>query len=301
MAPAFCSRLARSHGVSPMGTATEATHWLLIEDPAPWGTDAVEEAGWGRSVHDAIAAWTETMSDLRVQLIRRGLNTWDAPGSIRCIAVRTGSQPIVREWALGAYDDLAALEVPGALRDSSSTADPAPLVLTCVNGRRDACCAKWGRPVAQAAADAAPDAAWQTSHLGGHRFAPTAVVLPDGTHYGWLRPSDMADLMRAHRQGHLYDLDRVRGAVSQPRPVQAACLSLRRHLDTTALTAVRGVGLEENDEGWTVQVRAGDTTRAAHVWQEQCGPPFPHSCGSREAKPGRAWRVRWKDNEPAGP
>ena len=33
MASAFCSRLARSHGVSPRGTATEATHWLPHEYP----------------------------------------------------------------------------------------------------------------------------------------------------------------------------------------------------------------------------------------------------------------------------
>ena len=141
----------------------------------------------------------------------------------------------------------------------------------------------------------------QTSHLGGHRFAPTALVLPDGTHYGWLRPADMADLVGAHRDGHLHDLDRVRGAVHQPRPVQAACLSLRQRRGATALPAVRGVGLDETDEGWAVRVRAEGEPRTAHVWQEQEGTPFPHSCGSREAKPQRAWRVRWTADEAAGP
>ncbi|MEF8865308.1 MAG: sucrase ferredoxin [Salinibacter sp.] len=301
MAPAFCSRLARSHGVSPMGTATEAARWLLIEDPSPWSTDAVEEAGWGRSVHDAIAEWTKTMPDLRVQLIRRGLERWDAPGRIRCIAVRAGPRPVVRKWWLGAYEDIPALQVPKALRASASETDSGPLVLTCVNGRRDACCAKWGRPVAQAAADAAPDAAWQTSHLGGHRFAPTALVLPDGTHYGWLRPDDMADLVEAHRHGHLYDLERVRGAVHQPRPVQAACLSLRRHLGTTALAAVQGVGVKATDAHWTVRTQAESKRRTAHVWQEQRGTPFPHSCGSDEATPETAWRVTWRDADAPGP
>ncbi|WP_251965798.1 sucrase ferredoxin [Salinibacter ruber] len=250
MASAFCSRLARSHGVSPRGTATEATHWLLIEDPSPWSTDAVEDAAWGPSVHEAIAGWTDTMSDLRVQLIRRGLQRWDDPGRIRCIAVRAGPRPVVREWSLGAYGDLPALRVPEALRGSGPAPEAGPLVLTCVNGRRDACCAKWGRPVAQAVAEAAPEAAWQTSHLGGHRFAPTALVLPDGTHYGWLRPADMADLVGAHRDGHLHDLDRVRGAVHQPRPVQAACLSLRQRRGRPPSRPCGGWG-------WTRPTRAG--------------------------------------------
>ncbi|WP_263787385.1 sucrase ferredoxin [Salinibacter grassmerensis] len=301
MASDFCSRLARSHDVSPTGTATEAAHWLLIEDPSPWSTDAVEDADWGPSVHGAIAGWTDTMPDLRVQLIRRGLERWDDPGRIRCIAVRSGPRPVVREWSLGAYEDIPALQVPEALRASGPATDAGPLVLTCVNGRRDACCAKWGRPVARAMADTAPEAAWQTSHLGGHRFAPTALVLPHGTHYGWLRPDDMADLVAAHRRGHLHDLDRVRGAVHQPRPVQAACLSLRRRLGTTALSAVQGVGAEKTDAQWTVRVRAADETRMAHVWQEQRGTPFPHSCGSREAKPETDWHVRWEGDETARP
>ena len=298
MASAFCSRLARSHGVSPRGTATEATHWLLIEDPSPWSTDAVEDAEWGPSVHEAIAGWTDTMPDLRVQLIRRGLQRWDDPGRIRCIAVRAGPRPVVREWSLGAYGDLPALRVPEALRGSGPALKAGPLVLTCVNGRRDACCAKWGRPVAQAVADAAPEAAWQTSHLGGHRFAPTALVLPDGTHYGWLRPADMADLVGAHRDGHLHDLDRVRGAVHQPRPVQAACLSLRQQRGATALPAVRGMGMEEMDAHWAVRVQADDHTHTAQVRQrERAAATFPHSCGSHDARPDVAWEVTWEAEE----
>lgn len=300
MASPFCSTLARSHDVSPVGTATEAVHWFLIEDTTPWGERAVEEAEWYPDVQESIAQWKEAVPDLRVQLIRRSLTTWDTPGQIRCIAVRAGPQPIVRDWSLDAYEDIAALAVPDAFRASSTKADPAPLVLTCVNGRRDACCAKWGRPVAQAAADVAPTAAWQTSHLGGHRFAPTALVLPHGTHYGWLRPDDMPDLLMAHRQGQLYALDRVRGAVHQSRPVQAACLMLRKRLGCAELKAVRGTMQEEGDEHWTVRVHAEGETWTAHVRQEQQDATFPHSCGDDEAKPDVAWRVTWDAPKASG-
>lgn len=298
MASAFCSQRARSHDVSPTGTATEAAHWLLIEDPSPWGEHAVEDADWYPQVGDTIEMWEDAVSDLRVQLIRRGLTTWDAPGRIRCLAVRAGPQPVVRSWSVNAYRDLAALPVVDALQAAPDEDDPPLLVLTCVNGRRDACCSKWGRPVAEAAAEAAPEAAWQTSHLGGHRFAPTALVLPHGTHYGWLRPDELPDLVAAHRNGQLYDLDRVRGSVHQPRPVQAAGLALRARLGIMEVTGVEGAIVTAGDERWTVQVEADDDVYRAQVrWRER-EAAFPHSCGSDEAKADLAWDVTWEEAVP---
>jgi hypothetical protein len=290
----FCSQLACSHDVSPAGTATEAAHWLLIEDPSPWGESAVEEADWFPKVRTALGRWQAAVPDLRVQLIRRELGTWDDPGQIRCFAVRAGGEPVVREWSLDAYDDLSALNVPEALSAASEEDDPDPLVLTCVNGKRDACCAKWGRPVAQAAADAAPNAAWQTSHLGGHRFAPIVLVLPHGTQYGWLRPDDIVDLVAAHQQGRLFDLGRIRGRVDQPRPVQAACLSLRSRLDLQGLNAVQGTVVDESEGRWTVQVTVDGQTRTAHVQQNERAVAFPHSCGSDESKSDVEWAVTWE-------
>jgi len=288
----FCSELARSHDVSPVGTATEAAHWLLIEDPSPWGTNAAEEADWFADVQRTLDRWQEAVPDLRLQLIRRAVGTRDAAGQIRCVAVRAGPDPAMQRWTLDTYRGLAALDVPTALRSNSVEDGLEPLLLTCVNGQRDACCAKWGRPVAQAALEAAPDAAWQTSHLGGHRFAPTALVLPHGTHYGWLRPDDVPDLLAAHRDDQLYDLDRMRGQVHQPRPVQAACLALRQRLGITALGAVQGAAVGTGDDGtWTVRVQADGQGHTARVHREERAVAFPHSCGNDETKADVAWRV----------
>jgi hypothetical protein len=294
----FCSELARSHDVSPVGTATEAAHWLLIEDPSPWGAEAVEDADWFSDVQRTLGRWQEAVPDLRIQLIRRALGTRDTAGQIRCVAVRAGPDSAMHRWTLDTYRGLVALDVPAALRSSDAEEDFAPLLLTCVNGQRDACCAKWGRPVAEAATAADPEGTWQTSHLGGHRFAPTALVLPHGTHYGWLRPDDVPDLIEAHRDGQLYDLDRVRGHVHQPRPVQAACLTLRRRLGMTDLGAVQGEALtEEGDGSWTVKVVADGQGHTARVHREERAVAFPHSCGSDETKADVAWRVTWAETD----
>lgn len=289
----FCSQLARSHDVSPAGTATEATHWLLIEDPSPWGEAAVEEADWFSDIRGAIRRWAEVLPDLRVQLIRKALDRWETPGQIRCFAVRVGLEPVMHEWRLRTYRDVAALDIPEVLGASPNTEAALPLLFTCVNGQRDACCAKWGRPVAEAAAEAAPTAAWQTSHLGGHRFAPTALVLPHGTQYGWLEPDDTSALIAAHRQRQLYDLGRVRGRVDCSRPVQAACLALRRRWGLHRVGAVQGAVTESTEDGWTVRVQAEGETSTAHVRRKERAVSFPHSCGSDDAKSDGEWQVTW--------
>ena len=61
-------------------------------------------------------------------------------------------------------------------------------MLVCTHGVHDTCCAIRGRPVAAALAAEWPGQVWECSHVGGDRFAPNVVVLPDGFYYGNLDP-----------------------------------------------------------------------------------------------------------------
>ncbi|NJM98679.1 MAG: hypothetical protein HC800_17320 [Phormidesmis sp. RL_2_1] len=45
---------------------------------------------------------------------------------------------------------------------------------------------------------------WQVSHIGGHRFAPTAISLPDGRYYGRLTPSALCAII--NRSGSIDQL-----------------------------------------------------------------------------------------------
>lgn len=276
------------------GTATEAAHWLLIEDPSPWARNAVDAAAWYADIARSVEAWRARVPDLRIQLIRRALTTWDTPGRIRCFVVRAGQQPVVHARSLTRYAHLADLDVPTLLRRGPATLPAAPLVLTCTNGRRDACCAKWGRPVAAAARQAHPEGAWQTSHLGGHRFAPTALVLPAGMQYGWLEAASMPDVVAAHQNRATYALSHCRGRVTQKRPVQAACLAARHRLGHTALDDGHGaVTAHPTDTTWEVAITLSGRTYRAHV-KAQAGPAFRHSCRSDTAKPSTVWQVQWE-------
>jgi hypothetical protein len=152
--------------------------------------------------------------------------------------------------------------------------------LVCTHARRDACCALHGRPAALALSEAGIEV-WETTHTGGHRFAATAVVLPEGLAFGRLDTVDVVEVARRLAAGHL-DPDLLRGRCALPRADQAAEVELRRHLGTTARDAVRVISrtddgrvhLAADGERWTAAVRAEDVTPARPV-SDDADPTTP--------------------------
>jgi hypothetical protein len=114
-----------------------------------------------------------------------------------------------RERVVGPEEviDAARQLLAGSEPDPSATAGTD--VLVCTHGRRDRCCGSMGTELALELL-ANPDRfgpqtrVRRTSHTGGHRFAPTALVFPDGT--GWAF-ADLDLLARvAARQGPITDV-----------------------------------------------------------------------------------------------
>jgi len=133
-----------------------------------------------------------------------------------------------------------------------------PQLLVCTNGRRDVCCAVKGRPVALAAAEARPGQVWEATHTSGHRFAPTAVLLPAGTLHGRLDDAAARDLLREADEGRTV-LEGSRGRSTWPPPAQAAELAVRQEHEVLALDALDLVGHEPDGEAcWTTELRHSD-------------------------------------------
>ncbi len=131
-----------------------------------------------------------------------------------------------------------------------------PLYVVCTHGKRDRCCARQGRPLYDGLRhETDTNRVWQSTHVGGDRFAGNVVVLPQGLYYGRVDAADVRHLLAAHTAGEL-DLDRYRGRSAYSFPVQAAEHAIResaglRGIDDLALVDSRSLG----EDQWRIRFR----------------------------------------------
>ena len=76
----------------------------------------------------------------------------------------------------------------------------APQYFVCTNGQRDLCCARFGLPTYAALRERVGERVWQTTHVGGHRFAPNVLTLPQAALYGRVQPADVDAVPRCGRK-----------------------------------------------------------------------------------------------------
>jgi Sucrase/ferredoxin-like len=108
-----------------------------------------------------------------------------------------------------------------AAGDPPSFGSPAsePVFLVCGHGQRNACCARFGVPLARQLAARYPGQVFQTTHVGGHRFAANLVILPHGLYYGPVGITEAIAAISAYQRGQVRP-ERYRGRAGQPRSAQ---------------------------------------------------------------------------------
>lgn len=239
-----CAHVARELDEPRYATASTVRRWLLVEQPGPWGVDAVLQSRMPSAAAHALVALGRRLR-ARVLLIRR--HGGGASHGCTAFAAVTGVRSQwLESFAVDAPHDVLDLELDGLRHGQRVGGRPEvePLLLVCTNGRHDTCCAEFGRPVAAALTAAFAERTWEVSHIGGDRFAGNVVVLPDGVYYGGLDADRAVAVAGAHLAGTI-DMEAYRGRSAHPFVVQAAEWFLRRDRGLDGLDAVRWTGRQE--------------------------------------------------------
>src|SRR5688500_6759051 len=128
---------------------------------------------------------------------------------------------------------------------------------------------------------------WESSHVGGDRFAANIVCLPHGVYFGRVEADEADGLLAAYRRGELV-LDRYRGRSCLPPLVQSAELFIRRALDETRVDGLTFEGVQrDGDDRLTARFRVGDRVASATVTRHR-GDAVQLTCSA--GAPSPPWR-----------
>ena len=237
-----CSARSEARGEPLAATASTVRRWLLLEHGGPWGEHALTDARLPSGLGRELAA-VERGLGIRVLLIRRPDR--DVAESGTCFLVASGPRSAwVERTSLRRPRDVLELGLERFARGERPGLEPweRPVFVVCTHGRHDPCCAERGRPLAQWLSVSHPDETWESTHVGGDRFAANLVAFPHGWYFGRVEPDAGSVIAGAYADGRL-DLAHARGRSCRPIDVQAAELFLRRErrLDGLGDVVVRRV------------------------------------------------------------
>jgi hypothetical protein len=285
----FCAELSREAEEPLAATASRIERWLLVECAGYWPYEPLDAAVFAGPLREHLAAQLAACRPARLLLVKR-----PGPGPKAGFQVVYGhvreDGGSFRRLELGTYDDLLELDLAG---DFGEPLDH-PLLLVCTHGIRDRCCARFGQPLLhELRRQADPDWIWQSSHVGGDRFAGNLVVLPEGLYFGRVGREEVAPILSSYLAGRI-ELTCYRGRSCHPFAVQAAEGHVRR---ATGLAGIRDLRLiaARRDGGERVTVElladAAETLHEVEVGAELGEPAFL-TCKAPEAKRARRFVVR---------
>ncbi len=226
-----CRQQAIELGLDPVGTAQPLAGLVLVERPLPWPRDVSEDPVLAPAVEAGLRDEHGPVRPFAV--VPRGAGSGPAiarDGNATVTSYRiptTTPAPYERRTYCVPEHRVADLTLTLA---AGGAPDEAPVdeatdreLLICTHGSRDRCCGRLGTLLHRSASPRWPDVdVRRVSHTGGHRFAPTAILLPSGTAWGHLA-DDVLDAIINRTVPFVEVISHFRGSMVMPtRAAQVA-------------------------------------------------------------------------------
>jgi hypothetical protein len=272
-----CATVARALGETPEGTATPMRSWLLIEHPEAWARDVADRVLAAALPRPKLRELAELRRrhGLRPLLVRRpGYRAGRPARRTVLVGGVAGAGSAGGRWLerleLNDLRELADVDLGGIAAGTGGLGTPVEGAVfgVCTHGTKDMCCATLGRPVAKELAEAAPGRVWETTHVGGDRFASNVLVLPAGFLYGHVTARTAATLAAASDGGRVLP-ELLRGRTSVGMRAQVAEIAVRRVTGLHGYDDVEPIG--EDEEAGLVVVRAGGARMGVRLGRHPLG------------------------------
>ncbi|WP_066383194.1 sucrase ferredoxin [Anabaena sp. CA = ATCC 33047] len=194
----FCAEESCQAKEDLIGTALNRQYYVLIEVPPPWTSQPLNSKGITKKLQNLQSTINESECSLRLVFIYNA-NYYQIGQTHLIIYYQSeelSSGYSKKEYILSNIDDAVPI-IENCINnemfvDVEDTNIQTRDLLVCTHGSHDKCCAKYGIPFYRQALATVANLSlshvrvWQSSHFGGHRFAPTMIDLPTARYYGRL-------------------------------------------------------------------------------------------------------------------
>jgi hypothetical protein len=254
----YCSELSRQDAELPLGTASTGEVWVLLEYSRGWNPRAFEESDLSPIIKRHLSQTIRNIPRARLLFIKQERARLH-PLTLMVVRARE-RDPFIAKFHLESYDELMELDIAAAAagRMASDVITREPLYLICTHGKRDKCCAKFGYALYKSLHESLGESVWQSSHVGGDRFAANLICFPHGLFYGHVRAEVGQMIVNEYERGRLV-LDGYRGRACYGHAVQSAEFFIRQEFGVKEIDALHYLGRHRvNEHSWRVQFATRD-------------------------------------------
>jgi hypothetical protein len=216
----LCSLVSRANGEDPAGSATPLKTRLIVEMAQPWKRDVLGSRCSAEGLRQVVQGALDSglLGAFAAVLPDR---EYSRKGHTRALYLRRPAGPFAvyekEDFLVPDGELVAAVEallhgMGGLSRFERYRQDTALVrdIVVCTHGSRDVCCGRFGYPVYDTLrrryVARGKIRVWRSSHIGGHRFAPTLIDYPEARYWGHLEPWAAEEL--AVKSGPVSDLRR---------------------------------------------------------------------------------------------
>jgi hypothetical protein len=289
---AFCAAVSSASDEPMAATASRIDHWLLIEYRGAWARDLLGECQFSPELKAHLRGQLAELPRSRLLFVKKPERRSQTGRQVFFGTSKPGQERFF-ELEVEHQNDLLGFDFGEALDSGGGAARPleGPLYAVCTHGKRDRCCARQGRPLYDGLRnDMDTNRVWQSTHVGGDRFAGNVVLFPQGLYYGRVEPVDVGQLLAAHAAGEI-DLDRYRGRSAFSFPVQAAEHAIR---ESEGLRGIHDLAFVDSGslgrDRWRIGFRTPDgAVHEVDVAAIVADEPAYLTCDSAEPKRARRY------------
>ena len=289
----YCSQLSRGASERAFGTASVGELWLLIEYARPWGAHALQDSELSAEVKNYLEQLVRRIPRARLLFIKQETKRGQREHGFNFFVIRAAARnPLAVKFKLDDYEQLTNIYLDvsqlAAGEGGACGGEPLtePLYLVCTHGKRDKCCAKFGYPLYKSLREEKGNNVWQSSHVGGDRFAANLICFPHGLFYAHMTRDEASTVTRAYEQEHIV-LDKFRGRACYSYPVQAAEFFIRTEAGLTGLSDLRHLSSERaGQRSWRIRFVSRDERQVYQALVVSRASAFHNyiTCGATEEK-----------------